>query len=190
VAPTATRTASSRPRVARAAEHEARDVAARDQQDETDRAEDETQRSAQVVDHHLLIRHQRQLGALGHLVDEFGPKRGRQQRCGRASLLERRTGLEPPDQRQVLAAADRLAHLANRGIRADGIDRAEARRHHADDGVRSAVHRDRAPDDSPVAREPPLPQRMAQDHDARAAGLVPSSVKSRPISGLTPNARK
>ena len=75
-----------------------------------------------------------------------------------------------PPRSSSLLASDSGTHISAR-VCQKGANR-KPRRHHADDDVRLAIERDRATDDGRVAGEPALPQRMAQHHDAIAAGLV------------------
>ncbi len=156
----------------RAREQEVGDVGAGDQKHEADRAQEREEDGPKLPDELLLQRHDADAGARVRLRVVRRDARGdrlhlRARRLKARARLQTRDDLNPvPVARAGLLRAD-LQRRPQLGV-AEARE-AEARGQDADYRATAAARRDRLADDTLVAAVAPLPELVAQQHDAGAA---------------------
>ncbi len=140
-------------------------VGAGDEQHEPDGAEEQQEHRARPANHLLEPRHDPDAVAL---LLRMGLPHGALDRLHvRARGLERHALLQPRDALE-LPLVPRVPALLVRQQRPQvrvGIGKVEAAGHHADDGVRQVVERDRAAHDRRIGAERAPPEAVAQDRD-------------------------
>jgi hypothetical protein len=161
-----------------AREQQVRDVRARDQQHEGDRAQQQHQRGAHVADHGLVQRLDRHalLGVRVRVL--LGEPRGDRLDVG-ARLLHVDAGLQAAHHvdagvvAAVVLAADLVLQSQQRredlGVPPAGVHRL---RHHPDHRERVAAQDQRLANHLRIPSEAPLPEAFAQERDAGRAGLL------------------
>ena len=153
----------------RAREQQARDVGARDHQQERRRAEQREQRRPEEADD-FVSRAAPRAREYSPLVDGFSAPR---RLVSARSSAFAASGVMPGFSRKSdsMKCAPRLCcvDVPRDAVPHVGVVRIlEPRRHHADDGEERTVERDRLADDRRIAAEPLAPQPVADDRDRLA----------------------
>src|SRR5439155_2394174 len=148
----------------------------RDEQDESNRAEEYQQRRAHVVRDRVAVGRRDEAYdppvAFTHPSIELGDKWFGKASQVAAGLRVRDARPQPADHTEILAAADGLAHLPDGSPQVGGRNALKAGRHHADDGVRNTIQQNTLTHGVGVGVKVRLPKSIVQDRDARAARAV------------------
>ena len=149
-------------------QQQARDIRARDEQQEPGGAEQREQRRPEVAFDLVRERNRaRPPVAVGRL--ELGAQPRRQGPQLRVGLLDADRGFQPEQRLDEMRAAAVLREIPLQAlphVRVVGI--VEPRRHHAAHRVNDGAERDRLADDGGIAVEPLAPETMADDRQAIA----------------------
>jgi hypothetical protein len=163
-------------------EQQVRNVGARNEQDDPDRAHEHPEHIADVADHALLQRLERRRDArtLEHAAIEperrrprLEPDRHQAADVG-IGLLERHPWFEPRQSLKAEVTQDDARTIEP--LRQDyvdvGVEEAEARGHDADDGAGDRVDGHRSSDNRGITAEPPLPVSVHEDDGFRRSRRV------------------
>ena len=154
-------------------EEQVRDIRARDKKHETDRAEQQEHRRLHVGHEHVACcRQSRAPPAIALRIRLREP--GADRVHLRLRHPEADVGFQPARRDHEPAVARHARHVVLDRAPELGVDVGEMKAwwHDADHVMRPALHHDRLADDSRVAAEEPLPQRVAEHRDLVATGAI------------------